>query len=123
MESSSAILALAATAQPTRLDAFRALVASGPSGLPAGDLAARLAVPANTLSAHLAVLARAGLVAGERHGRHVRYRADLAAVRALVLFLLADCCGGRPDLCAPLIDALQSSRDVPASGCCDKVPA
>lgn len=72
----------------------------------AGDLAQRLAVPANTLSAHLTVLARAGLVTSERRSRSIVYRADIAQVRALVLFLLADCCGGQADKCEPLLAEL-----------------
>lgn len=106
MESLTAIDALSALAQPTRLAAFRALVAAEPGGLAAGDLARALDVPANTLSAHLAILAQAGLVGSDRAGRSVIYRARTATVRDLTLFLLRDCCGGRPDLCAPVIEAL-----------------
>lgn len=113
MESSSAIAALAALAQPTRLDAFRLLVAAEPLGLPAGEIARRLDVPPNTMSAHLGTLSQAGLVAGTRASRQVIYRADLGRVRDLTLFLLKDCCGGNPDLCAPVLAAL-----VP---CCEPV--
>ena len=80
--------------------------ASEPRGLPAGELARALDVPANTLSAHLAILSRAGLVAGEREGRSIVYRASLERVRALTIFLLKDCCGGRAELCAPLVAEL-----------------
>ncbi|MDU1669293.1 MAG: metalloregulator ArsR/SmtB family transcription factor, partial [Bradyrhizobium sp.] len=69
MEDEQAVLALAALAQPTRLQAFRLLVQNEPQGLPAGELARLLEVPQNTLSAHLAVLARAGLVRSQRHSR------------------------------------------------------
>jgi DNA-binding transcriptional ArsR family regulator len=106
MDDETAILALAALAQPTRLAIFRALVAHHPAGLPAGEIARQLAVPHNTLSAHVAVLTRAGLVRGERRSRSIIYRADLDRLRALNLYLLKDCCGGRPDVCAPLIEAL-----------------
>jgi ArsR family transcriptional regulator, arsenate/arsenite/antimonite-responsive transcriptional repressor len=106
MEANTAILALAALAQTTRLDAFRLLISHEPDGMAAGDLAQRLAVPANTLSAHLAVLARAGLVSSERRSRSIIYRADIIQVRSLVLFLLADCCGGRADRCEPLLAEL-----------------
>lgn len=106
MDNSDTILALAALAQTTRLDAFRLLVAHAPSGLAAGELAGRLAVPQNTLSAHLAVLSRAGLVRGARQGRSIVYHADLDRMAATILFLVGDCCGGRPDLCIPLVDAL-----------------
>ena len=102
MESSKAIEALAALAQPTRLDAFRLLVRREPDGLAAGEVADRLGTPQNTMSAHLAVLARAGLVQGARYGRSIRYRADLDAVRALTLFLLKDCCAGSARICTPL---------------------
>lgn len=106
MDNSQAILALAALAQPTRLDAFRLLVSREPEGVPAGELARLLAVPQNTLSAHLAVLSRAGLIVGERQSRSIIYRADLAEFRAMIAFLLKDCCGGRADLCGPLIEEL-----------------
>lgn len=103
MDNSDAINVLAALAQPTRLDCFRLLVAHEPLGIAAGDLARRLDVPQNTLSTHLAILARAGLVQGKRDGRSILYRADLARFREIALFLLKDCCGGRTEVCAPLI--------------------
>ncbi len=105
-----AITALGALAQATRLDTFRLLVEREPDGVPAGELARLMAVPQNTMSAHLAVLARAGLVAGERHSRSIIYRADLSRFRDVALFLLKDCCGGRPDICAPLIADLTPCR-------------
>lgn len=106
MGSDQAIEALAALAQSTRLDTFRLLVAAEPEGLAAGDLARRLAIPANTLSAHLNILTRAGLARGERRGRTILYRADLAALRGVLSFVLKDCCGGRPEICAPLAEDL-----------------
>jgi len=98
-----AIGAFAALAQGTRLDTFRLLVAREPHGVAAGELARLMSVPQNTMSAHLSILARAGLVNGERQSRSIVYRADLARLRELTLFLLKDCCGGRPEVCAPLI--------------------
>jgi DNA-binding transcriptional ArsR family regulator len=106
MESEQVILALAALAQPTRLETFRLLVRHEPEGLPAGEIARELAVPHNTMSTHLNVLARAGLVRSERRSRSIIYRADLARFREAVTFLLRDCCGGHPEVCAPLVDAL-----------------
>ncbi|MGH6762304.1 MAG: ArsR/SmtB family transcription factor [Phyllobacterium sp.] len=103
MEKNQTIESLAALAQTTRLDAFRLLVRHEPDGLPAGEVSQLLDVPQNTMSAHLAILARAGLVMSERQGRQIIYRADLNAVRQVVSFLLKDCCAGHPDLCAPLI--------------------
>ncbi len=55
------------------------------------------------MSAHLAILAHAGLIVGERHSRSILYRADINRFREVALFLIKDCCGGRADLCAPLI--------------------
>jgi ArsR family transcriptional regulator len=108
MEQESAILALAALAQDTRLGTFRLLVKREPEGVPAGELARSLGVPQNTLSAHLAILARAGLVVGERQSRSIIYRANLEAFRALTLFMIQDCCGGSDQVCAPLREGLQS---------------
>ena len=102
MESEQAILALAALAQSTRLGVFRLLVRHEPDGLAAGDIAKALAVPQNTMSAHLAILARAGLAMGDRKSRSIIYRANLATFQGLTSFMVEDCCGGRADLCAPI---------------------
>jgi ArsR family transcriptional regulator, arsenate/arsenite/antimonite-responsive transcriptional repressor len=75
-----------------------------------GELARLMEVPQNTMSAHLAILARAGLVIGERQSRSIIYRADLSRFREVALFLLKDCCGGRPDICAPLVADLTPCR-------------
>ena len=106
MESEDAILALAALAQSTRLDVFRLLVKHEPEGLAAGDIARALAVPQNTMSSHLSILSRAGLVSTRRFSRSIVYRADLARFQDVVLFMLRDCCDGRPEICAPLIEGL-----------------
>jgi ArsR family transcriptional regulator len=103
MEQVEAVEALAALAQTTRLEAFRLLVSREPDGVPAGELARLLQVPQNTLSSHLSILARAQLVTGERQSRSIIYRADLSRFRAVMLFLLKDCCDGRPEVCAPLV--------------------
>jgi ArsR family transcriptional regulator, arsenate/arsenite/antimonite-responsive transcriptional repressor len=103
MDTIDAIAGLAALAQSTRLDTFRLLVKREPEGVPAGELARLIEVPQNTMSAHLAVLVRAGLIVGERRSRSIIYRANLDRFREVALFLLKDCCGGRVDLCAPLI--------------------
>ncbi|MGE7468128.1 ArsR/SmtB family transcription factor [Bosea sp. NPDC003192] len=106
MKNGQVILALAALAQSTRLDVFRLLVTAEPDGLPAGEVARRLDVPHNTMSSHLAILSRAGLVRSERFSRSIVYRADLDELRSVVAFLLKDCCGGRPEICAPLLAEL-----------------
>ncbi len=88
MDDMDTILALAALAQPTRLQAFRLLVQHEPEGLAAGELARLLDVPQNTLSAHLAILARAALVRSERQSRSIIYRADLERLRDVTLYLV-----------------------------------
>lgn len=108
MESEETVLALAALAQPTRLGVFRLLVRHEPEGLAAGEIAKSLAVPQNTMSSHLAVLARAGLISAKRFSRSIIYRAELSHLRAVMLFMLRDCCEGRPEICAPLIEDLTS---------------
>jgi DNA-binding transcriptional ArsR family regulator len=105
MEITAAVGALGALAQESRLKVFRLLVRSGPSGLAAGEIAKTLRVPSNTMSAHLAVLARARLATSRKDGRSVIYAVDLEGTRALLSFLLEDCCRGKPQLCASLIEA------------------
>lgn len=103
MDDIAALDALGALSQQTRLNAFRLLVASEPKGMPAGEIARALDVPQNTMSTHLAALAQCGLIKGQRFSRSIVYRADLAQLRALLLFLLQDCCGGSPEICSPLL--------------------
>jgi DNA-binding transcriptional ArsR family regulator len=102
MDKSHAIDALSALAQETRLAAFRFLIRHRPDGVSAGEIARHCEVPHNTLSTHLAILARSGLVESERQGREMIYRADIAGFRALMAFLAHDCCGGRPEVCGPV---------------------
>lgn len=99
MSAPHALSALAALGQPTRLDIFRLLMRHGPDGLMAGAIAEAIGCPHNTLSSHLSILARAGLIRGTREGRTIHYRADIEAMRALLAFLVTDCCEGHPELC------------------------
>lgn len=96
----------AALAHPGRLSVFRRLVRAGPDGMAAGEISRALATPPATLSAQLSVLATAGLISGTREGRSIRYAVNVEAVSAMVLYLLEDCCGGRPEICAPIMKAL-----------------
>ena len=99
METKDAVAALAALAQDTRLAAFRLLVQAGPSGLPAGEIAGRLALPPATASFHLAQLSHAGLVNTQARGRFVIYTVDFNRMTGLLGFLTDNCCGGDP--CGP----------------------
>ena len=106
MEITHAITSFAALSQDTRLKAFRLLVSHEPKGLAAGEIARQLSVPHNTMSTHLAVLARAGWVMSERQSRQIIYRASLSHMQTVIEFLLQDCCSGHPELCAALVNNL-----------------
>ncbi len=106
MQSSSALESLAALSHPTRLDAFRRLVRSEPEGISTGQLVDASGLSQSTFSSHLAILVAADLVVPEKRGRQIIQRANIRALRDLMLFLAKDCCGGRADLCEPLIAEL-----------------
>ena len=99
MEEKRAIKAFAALAQEHRLQVFRLLVRHAPHGLPAGQIAAQVGVPASTMSTHLAQLERAGLLRSWREQRRILYAVDTEGIRQVVTFLTEECCGGRPELC------------------------
>ena len=104
MEMKAATEALGALAQESRLAIYRLLVEAGRDGLSAGTIAVRMGILAPTLSFHLSLLARAGLVTQQREGRFIYYAADFDAMNGLVGFLTDHCCGGRPELCAAPAD-------------------
>ncbi len=106
MEDTRALAAFAALSQATRLEVFRLLIRVGPTGMAAGEIGETLGVRQNTLSANLSILLNAGLVRNERQGRSIRYYADMDGLRGLLGFLLSDCCGGRAEMCQPLIDEI-----------------
>lgn len=106
MDKSQALDALSALSHEMRLDLFRLLVAAGHDGMCVGEITRALDARQNTVSTNLAILTRAGLTRFEREGRSIRYFADLDGMRALLSFLMRDCCGGRPEACAPLLDGI-----------------
>jgi ArsR family transcriptional regulator len=110
MKSKQALSAFGALSQETRLEVFRQLVRLAPDSIPAGDLAHDLDVPPSTLSSHLAILQRAGLVRSERQSRTILYSADLEGARELVEFLVKDCCRGQAERCDQLLKAALPSR-------------
>jgi protein-tyrosine-phosphatase/DNA-binding transcriptional ArsR family regulator len=102
MELSQAVNRLSALAQTARLQVFRLLVRTGPQGMPAGEIATELDIPAQTLSFHLKHLANAGLIESRREGRSLIYSLQVASMQQLLAFLSEDCCQGRRELCVPL---------------------
>ncbi|WP_434991000.1 ArsR/SmtB family transcription factor [Xanthomonas melonis] len=120
MSTDWALDALQALANGSRLRIFRTLMRYEPAGLVAGDLGEQMAMRHTTLSNHLAVLSRAGLICGTREGRFIRYRACLEGMQALLGFLLKDCCQGHPEECVQL----QTAQDSQAMcECIAEVPA
>jgi ArsR family transcriptional regulator len=120
MEQKQALAALGALAHETRLAVFRLLVRQGPTGMPAGGVAARLGVAAPTLSFHLKELERAGLIRATRRHRQIIYATDYAGTRGLLDFLMRDCCQGHPDICGPAANetrcGCKPARTVEAAG-------
>jgi DNA-binding transcriptional ArsR family regulator len=110
MESEKAVQKLSALAQDARLAVFRLLVKAGPEGMAAGEIARKLKAQPNTMSAQLLLLSNAGLIRARREGRSIIYTVDFDAMSSLLVFLTEDCCGGRPEICAPLASV--------ATGCC-----
>jgi DNA-binding transcriptional ArsR family regulator len=113
MSAPHALAALAALGQPSRLAIFQLLMDAEPNGFAAGLIAEKIGCPHNTLSSHLSVLARSGLVRGQRDGRSILYRADVDGIRRLVGFLVNDCCAGHPELC-DLQDAVRACGCAPS---------
>jgi DNA-binding transcriptional ArsR family regulator len=94
MTTAEALAGLGSLAQQTRLEVFRLLVQRGPEGLPAGEIAEALEVPASSLSFHLQQLMHAGLVTQERRSRQLIYAASFERMNALVAYLTENCCAG-----------------------------
>ncbi len=115
MDKLNALTAFSALSQETRLDVIRLLIEAGSDGISAGGIGEALGVRQNTMSANLAVLAQAGLVRSVREGRSIRYFADMDGIGGVIGFLLRDCCGGKPEVCQPIMD--MAIMDKATCGC------
>ncbi len=104
MQLPGAVEALSALAHSHRLAVFRLLVRAGADGIPAGEIAREVGVLPSTLSSQLTILAHAGLIRSHRDGRSIVYSADYDRMRALLGYLVDDCCGGRPEICGDLAE-------------------
>ena len=102
----NAIQAFAALSQPTRVEVVKLLVRKGAEGMLAGEISGQLGVLQNTMSTDLKILTAAGLIRSVMNGREIRYYADFAGIRGVLSFLMEDCCGGEPELCAPILDTI-----------------
>jgi ArsR family transcriptional regulator, arsenate/arsenite/antimonite-responsive transcriptional repressor len=114
VETKTAVAALAALAQETRLSIFRALVVAGREGMAAGRIGEALEVPAATLSFHLKELSRAGLVTARQEGRFIYYSVDFEQMAALMGFLTENCCSGMPQACVTVVETALESCCVPS---------
>jgi len=106
VDDKAVVRALAALAQVHRLQAFRALVVAGSTGLSAGELALAIGLTPAALSFHLKELMYADLIAQERRGRFLIYRACFDRMRNVLGFLTDNCCDGEscdmlPAACPP----------------------
>ena len=106
MDNELAVRCFSALGHPRRLDVLRLLIKNAPDGLKAGEIADKFDQPASTMSSHLRILTEAGLVSSERKGREIYFRPNIDRVRGMILFLVADCCGGQADKCEPLLAQL-----------------
>lgn len=88
------------------MDVFRLLVTAGSEGMLSGEIGKELGIRQNTMSANLAIMLNAGIIRNRREGRSIRYFADFDGIRGLLGYLMEDCCGGRPELCQPVIDEI-----------------
>jgi len=115
MKDADVIAAFSALGQPKRLEAFKLLLAREPEGLHAGDLARMMDTPFNTMSAHMAILYRTGLVSASKQGRYITYRVDVAHFAGILTYLFKDCCNGKPELCASMFEEFHRLTSKPKS--------
>jgi DNA-binding transcriptional ArsR family regulator len=108
MNQAKAIEAFAALAQDTRMSIYRLLVNQASNSLRVGEISEKLGIVPSTLSGHLAILKRAGLLQATRRQREIHYVADIAAMNALIGFLLQDCCNGQMDNCSEILTLLKT---------------
>jgi ArsR family transcriptional regulator, arsenate/arsenite/antimonite-responsive transcriptional repressor len=114
METKTAVTALAALAQETRLSVFRLLVQAGPEGIPAGRIGEELEVAPATLSFHLKELSHAGLLTSRQNGRFIYYAADFERMAGLMTFLTQNCCRGMPQECLSVVETALGRCCVPS---------
>jgi len=110
MDQSTAIEAFAALAQDSRMSIYRMLVREEPRGIPVGEISRQLGIVPSTLSGHLAVLRRAGLLKSVRHQREIHYTANIAVMNDLVSFMLEDCCNGQVENCSQILTLLEGGQ-------------
>lgn len=112
MDIKTAVMALGALAQDTRLQIFRLLVQAGAEGLAVGKIAEQLGTEANgRLSFHLKELVNAGLAEARQSGRFIFYSANYLAMNDLLAYLTEHCCAGSP--CGEIVCCLPEKSTEP----------
>jgi len=114
MKSQIALACLNALAQEHRLNIFRLLVQAGETGMAVGELAGATGLAGATLTNHLHILRRAGMVSDERQGRVIQCRANYKQMNALLGFLTENCCADSADAgcCEPVTVCKPTRRKV-----------
>jgi DNA-binding transcriptional ArsR family regulator len=116
MDKNTATSVFESLASGIRLDVYRLLVRTGPQGLVAGEIASALAIAPTNMSFHLKALTQASLLSVVQEGRFQRYRANMALMQELIVYLTEECCAGHPEQCAV-------ACDTPPCAGIDAVPA
>ncbi len=107
MDTQQATEAFSALSHETRLTVFKLLLKQGEQGLSAGVIAQELAVQPSTLTAHLQILRRSGLIQSTRQQQKIIYSANVDGTRQLLLFLTQECCQGHPEICGELVESTE----------------
>lgn len=110
MNQERAIEAFTAIAQESRLAIYRLLVKEAPQGLPVGEISRRLEIVPSTLSGHLGILKRTGLLKSTRRQREIHYAANLEIMGDLIRYMLEDCCDGKVENCGEIVSLIANPR-------------
>lgn len=113
MKPKPALACLNALAQEHRLNLFRLLVRAGEEGMSVGELATAAGIAGATLTSHLHILRRAGLVTDERRGRVIQCRANYPQMNGLLDFLTENCCAGSATTDCPPVARCKPRRRSP----------
>lgn len=100
MQQGKALEAFSALANPARLDLVRLLMATGDTGMAAGEIGRSLGLSASRLSFHLSILEQAGLIRSRRQARNVFYAIDAGGMGRTIAYLINDCCCNHPGVMA-----------------------
>jgi len=105
-----AVSGFSALSHPVRLELFQTLCSRAPEHVSAGELAEGFDVPPSTMTGHLQALERAGLIRSERRSRYMMYSLDTEGAQRFMRYLVDNCFGRRPEICA---EALSMASDKP----------